>query len=71
MAAAETHLINREESVAAIGNVFCLPQHRGKGLGARVISALVNALIKEGIRTIGLNVSPENSAVQLYRRLGF
>jgi GNAT superfamily N-acetyltransferase len=71
VAAAGTHLINREESVAAIGNVFCLPQHRGKGLGACVISAVLNALIKEGIRTIGLNVSPENSAVQLYRRLGF
>jgi len=42
VAAAGTHLINRRESVAAVGNVFCLPQYRGKGLGARVTSAVVN-----------------------------
>jgi ribosomal protein S18 acetylase RimI-like enzyme len=68
---AGTHLINRSESVAAVGNVFCLPEYRGNGLGARVTSAVVSALIKEGIQTIGLNVSPENPATKLYRRLGF
>ena len=71
VAAAGTHLINRSESVAAVGNVFCLPEYRGKGLGARVTSAVVNALIKEGIQTIGLNVSPESPATRLYQRLGF
>ena len=71
VAAAGTHLINRRESVAAVGNVFCLPEYRGKGLGARVTSAVVNALMKEGIQTIGLNVSRENPAAELYRRLGF
>jgi len=71
VAAAGTHLINRSESVAAVGNVFCLPEYRGKGLGARVTSAVVNALIKEGIQTIGLNVSPESPATKLYQRLGF
>jgi len=71
VAAAGTHLINRSESVAAIGNVFCLPGYRGKGLGVRVTSAVVNALIKEGIRTIGLNVAPESPATRLYQRLGF
>jgi len=71
VAAAGTHLISRRESVAAVGNVFCLPDYRGKGLGARVTSAVVNTLIKEGIQTIGLNVSPENPATKLYRRLGF
>lgn len=71
VAAAGTHLINRRESVAAVGNVFCLPEYRGKGLGARVTSAVVNTLINEGIQTIGLNVGPENPAAKLYRRLGF
>jgi GNAT superfamily N-acetyltransferase len=71
VAAAGTHLINRGESVAAVGNVFSLPAYRGKGLGTRVTSAVVNALIQEGIQTIGLNVSPESPAAQLYRRLGF
>jgi ribosomal protein S18 acetylase RimI-like enzyme len=71
VAAAGTHFINRSESAAAMGNVFCLPEYRGKGLGARVTSAVVNALIKEGIHTIGLNVGPENPAARLYQRLGF
>jgi len=71
VAAAGTHLINRGESVAAVGNVFCLPAYRSKGLGTRVTSAVVNGLIQEGIQTIGLNVSPESPAAQLYRRLGF
>jgi GNAT superfamily N-acetyltransferase len=71
VAAAGTHLINLRESVAAVGNVFCLPEYRGKGLGARVTSAVVNTLIREGIQTIGLNVGPENPATKLYRRLGF
>jgi predicted GNAT family acetyltransferase len=71
VAVAGTHLINRHESVGAVGNVFCLPEYRGKGLGARVTSAVVNALIEEGIQTIGLNVGPENPATKLYHRLGF
>ena len=71
VAAAGTHLINPRESVAAVGNVFCLPEYRGKGLGARVTSAVANALLKEGIHTIGLNVGPENPATNLYHRLGF
>ncbi|MBV8214483.1 MAG: GNAT family N-acetyltransferase [Verrucomicrobia bacterium] len=71
VAAAGTHLINRREGVAAIGNVFCLPAYRGKGLGGRVTSAVVNALVREGIQTIGLNVSPESPATRLYHRLGF
>ena len=71
VAAAGTHLINRGESVGAVGNVFCLPAYRGKGLGTQVTSAVVNALVQEGIQTIGLNVSAESPAAQLYRRLGF
>jgi ribosomal protein S18 acetylase RimI-like enzyme len=71
VAVAGTHLVNRAESAAAIGNVFCLSEYRGRGFGARVTSAVANALVKEGIETIGLNVGPDNPAVNLYRRLGF
>jgi GNAT superfamily N-acetyltransferase len=71
VAAAGTHLVNCAENAAAIGNVFCLPECRGQGLGSRVTSAVVDALVKEGIQTIGLNVGPDNSAANLYRRLGF
>ena len=71
VAVAGTHLVNRVESAAAIGNVFCRPECRGQGLGSRVISAVVSALVREGIQTIGLNVGPDNPAGNLYRRLGF
>ena len=71
VAVAGTHLVNRAESAAAIGNVFCRPERRGRGLGARVTSAVVDALVREGIQTIALNVGPDNPAGNLYRRLGF
>lgn len=71
VAAAGTHLVNPADSVAALGNVFCLPEYRGKGLGAAVSSAVVDALRERDIRTIGLNVGPDNPAAKLYRRLGF
>jgi ribosomal protein S18 acetylase RimI-like enzyme len=60
VAAAGTHLVNCAENAAAIGNVFCLPECRGQGLGSRVTSAVVDALVKDGIQTIGLNVGPDN-----------
>jgi predicted GNAT family acetyltransferase len=71
VAAAGTHLINKTEGIAAIGNVYCLPSYRGKGFGAGVTSAVINALLKDGLKTVGLNVSPENPAANLYHRLGF
>ena len=71
VAVAGTHLVNRAESAAAIGNVFCLSEYRGQGFGARVTSAVANALVRESIETIGLNVGPDNRAANLYRRLGF
>jgi GNAT superfamily N-acetyltransferase len=67
-------MILREPALAdftGVGNVFCLPEYRGKGLGARVTSAIVSALIKEDIQTIGLNVVLESPATKLYHRLGF
>ena len=71
VAVAGTHLLNRAESAAAIGNVYCRPDRRAQGLGSRVTSAVVDALVREGIQTIGLNVGPDNPAASLYRRLGF
>jgi GNAT superfamily N-acetyltransferase len=71
VAVAGTHLINRAESAAAIGNVYCRPDRRGQGLGSRVTSAVVDALVRGGIQTIGLNVGPDNPAASLYQRLGF
>lgn len=72
VAVAGTHTVSDTESVAAIGNVFVHPAARGRGLGARVVSATASVLARRGIRTIVLNVREANAgAVRLYRRLGF
>jgi ribosomal protein S18 acetylase RimI-like enzyme len=70
VAAAGTHLLAREESAAAIGNVYTRHDRRGRGLGRLVTSAVLDELA--GVETIGLNVRADNEAAQhLYESLGF
>jgi len=70
VAAAGTHLLSREESAAAIGNIYTRRDRRGRGLGRIVTSAVLGALT--GIETIGLNVRADNdAALHLYESLGF
>ena len=72
IAVAGTHLFSRELGVCAVGNVYTRRDYRGRGLGARVTSAVVQHALGQSIRTIVLNVAPENSgARRLYERLGF
>lgn len=69
---AGTHVVSDELSVAAIGNVFTVPDQRGRGLGLSVSHAVTNGLLERGIDTIVLNVAMSNlPALALYRRLGF
>lgn len=70
MAAAGTHLVSREESVAAVGNVYTRRDRRGRGLG-RVVTAAVSVALSE-VATVGLNVRADNAAaIHLYESLGF
>ena len=70
VAAAGTHLVAREEGIAAIGNVYTRRDRRGRGHGAAVTGAVLHAL--QGIDTIGLNVRADNpGAIAIYERLGF
>ena len=70
VAAAGTHLLAREEGVAAIGNVYTRQDRRGRGLGRLVTSAVLGELA--GVETIGLNVRADNhAALHLYESLGF
>ncbi|HUD99013.1 MAG TPA: GNAT family N-acetyltransferase [Bryobacteraceae bacterium] len=72
VAAAGTHVLAEEESVAAIGNVYTRRDRRGRGLGAQVSGAVVTELLRLGIRTIVLNVAESNAAaMRVYARLGF
>ena len=72
IAVAGTHLYSREEGVCAIGNVYTHSDCRGRGLAARVTSAVVAQALHDAIPTIVLNVGAGNVAAQrVYERLGF
>ena len=70
VAAAGTHLLSRDEQVAAMGNIYTRRDRRGRGLGRSVTSAALEAL--RDIETIGLSVRVDNDvALSLYESLGF
>jgi predicted GNAT family acetyltransferase len=72
VAVAGTHLYSSEERVCAVGNVYTRSDRRGRGLAARVTTAVVKRALADHIDTIVLNVGHENVAAQrVYERLGF
>jgi predicted GNAT family acetyltransferase len=72
VAMAGTHVVSRVMDVAAIGNVFTHPDWRGKGFARAASAAVLNDLLKHGIRTIVLNTQVHNqAAIKLYHSLGF
>lgn len=72
VAIAGTHLYSAELGVCAIGNVYTRSDRRGRGLAARVTSAVVAHAISDRVSTIVLNVGEHNLAAQrVYERLGF
>ena len=69
---AGTHLYSPAFGICAIGNVYTRSDCRGRGLGARVTSAVVAQAIEGGVATIVLNVAQANAtARRVYERLGF
>ncbi len=69
---AGTHLYNPQESVAAVGNVYVHPAHRGQGFGKIVTAKVTDCLLKSSIETVVLNVRQHNATAQrLYSRLGY
>ncbi|RLT40609.1 MAG: GNAT family N-acetyltransferase [Chloroflexi bacterium] len=67
-----THILNFEEGVAAIGNVYTRADCRGKGYARAITSEIVAQLRAAGLPTIVLNVNNENTiARNLYDSLGF
>ncbi len=72
VAVAGTHVVSPMESVCAIGNVYVRRDRRGRGLAARVTSAVAGEALARGLRTVALNVSQQNrAALRVYERLGF
>lgn len=69
---AGTHVLDAEERLAAVGNVYVRPDHRGQGLGGQLTAAVVAELQQRGVEMIVLNVKQANTAAQrVYTRLGF
>ncbi len=69
---AGVHVYSETSSVAAVGNVFTHPEHRGEGFGTLASTAVTTRLLARGIRTIVLNVSNENAhAIRSYSKIGF
>jgi GNAT superfamily N-acetyltransferase len=45
--------------------------HRGRGIGTRLMRALIGGVTRLGYSAISLSVDPGNRALRLYARLGF
>jgi ribosomal protein S18 acetylase RimI-like enzyme len=72
VAIAGTHLYSAELGVCAIGNVYTRRDRRGRGLAARVTSAVVSHALADRVPTVVLNVAEHNTRAQrVYERLGF
>ena len=72
VAAAGTHVLAEQESVAAIGNVYTRRDRRGGGLAGEATGAVTAELLRLGVRTVVLNVGEANAAaMRVYERLGF
>ena len=57
---------------ANIQNIGVTPHHRGRGVGAALITLCLAGLQQVGVTRVGLEVTAENvSAVRLYQRFGF
>ncbi len=69
---AGVHVISRTYSVAAIGNVYIHPDHRGSGFSRHVTAQVVADLRLQGMEYIVLNVAQSNSAaIRVYESIGF
>jgi ribosomal protein S18 acetylase RimI-like enzyme len=71
VAAAGTHVINRDAGLAVVGNVLTQADHRGRGYAKAVTSAVTAELLRSCDEVV-LNVRADNPpAIAAYRRLGY
>jgi RimJ/RimL family protein N-acetyltransferase len=71
-AAGGTHIVDWKAGVAAIGNMYTHPAHRGRGYAGAILTAIVRQLLSHDVNLIVLNVDQRNIAARrLYERHGF
>jgi ribosomal protein S18 acetylase RimI-like enzyme len=69
-AAAGRYLIDRSgETEDAVIDIAIMPEHRGRGIGSRILSESIAEARRAG-KVITLQVAPTNPALRLYLRLG-
>jgi putative acetyltransferase len=62
----------RKQHVATIGALAILPEHQGKGVASRMMSAVFEHLKQRNIKRLELIVECDNpKAISLYKKLGF
>lgn len=62
--------VDRTGAALRLVDVALLPRHRGRGLGGRLVEAVLEEA-RAGRRAVELHVLEGNPAARLYRRLGF
>jgi ribosomal protein S18 acetylase RimI-like enzyme len=71
VSAAGTHVINRDEGIAVVGNVMTHADYRGHGF-ARMVTGAVTADLLDQVPDVALNVHADNGpAIAAYSRLGY
>jgi len=62
--------LDRRPHELRILDIALLPQHRGKGIGSGLMTAILNEGCDRGL-PVRIHVERNNPAMRLYRRLGF
>ncbi|MFC0273519.1 GNAT family N-acetyltransferase [Metabacillus herbersteinensis] len=60
-----------DNETPVVGGLAILPEYRGKGIGTKLLKALMNEARVAGFKSISLSVDPTNSALHLYEKFGF
>jgi ribosomal protein S18 acetylase RimI-like enzyme len=63
-------ILDRGERELHIVDIALLPEHRGRGIGTRLLRPLLEEADREDL-TVAIYVESSNRALSLYRRLGF
>ncbi|MCB0112263.1 MAG: GNAT family N-acetyltransferase [Caldilineaceae bacterium] len=72
LAVGGTHIVDWQEGVGAIGNMYTHPDHRGQGYARLILGAIVRTLQEGGAHNLVLNVNQKNStAIRIYEQYGF
>jgi ribosomal protein S18 acetylase RimI-like enzyme len=64
-------IIDPENNGYKLHKLYVLPEMHGKGIGKILINEVVNLAVREGGKTLQLNVNRNNNAKDFYLKAGF